>query len=66
MRKGDREVQCVAVYTTAGLDLRLLEAGEMLRTQLCRDAPRLRWQAASWEKQLLASGWSITRREELP
>jgi hypothetical protein len=65
VRKGDREVQCVAVYTTAGLDLRLLEAGEMLRTQLCGDAPRLRSLAAIWEKQLLTTGWSITHREDL-
>lgn len=40
VRKADRELTCVAVYTLVGLDLRLLEGGEMLRAQLCRDARR--------------------------
>ena len=34
--KGERKVQCVAVYTRAGLDLRLLECAEMLRTERFR------------------------------
>lgn len=39
MTKGNREVTCAAVYTKVGLDLRLLERGEMLRTELFRDGP---------------------------
>ena len=39
MRKGERELQCVAVYLTTGIDLRLLEAGEIRRTE----RSRLQW-----------------------
>jgi hypothetical protein len=41
VRKGEHELTCVAVYTLVGLDLQLLEGGEMLRTQLGQDAPTL-------------------------
>ncbi len=56
MRKDEREVLWVAVYTVVGLDLRLLEAGEMRRTQLCRDDPTPRGTARQWHEALRLAG----------
>jgi hypothetical protein len=50
-------VVCVAVYVATGIDLRLLEGGEMLRTELFRDAPSLRAGAGRWQEALRSSGW---------
>jgi hypothetical protein len=61
MRKGERRLTCVAVYTAVGLDLRLLEAGEMLRTELCENAPRLQGSAERWRRQLVGAGWQNCR-----
>src|SRR4051794_17694465 len=58
MRKGDRVLRCVSVYTAAGLDLRLFAGEEMFRTELCGSAPMLRARAESWRTQLNASGWT--------
>lgn len=38
MTRGTRQVECVVVYTSVGCDLRLLERGDIVRTQLFRDA----------------------------
>ena len=35
MTKGKRELTCAAVYTRVGLDLRLLERGEMVNPNRC-------------------------------
>lgn len=59
MRKGEREVRCVAVYTAVGVDLRLLEAEEMLRTELCKSAPTSRAKAARWHSLLTGVGWTL-------
>jgi hypothetical protein len=37
MLRGEREVRCVAVYLPLGVDLRLIENGEVQRTQLAAD-----------------------------
>ena len=58
MRKGDRVLRCVSVYTAAGLDLRLFAGAEMPRTELCGTAPVLRVRGESWRTQLTASGWT--------
>ena len=39
VRKGARELVCVAVYLPIGIDMRLLEADGFRRTRLVRDAP---------------------------
>jgi hypothetical protein len=57
MQKGARQVTCVAVYVATGVDLRLLPAGEMLRTELFRDAPHLQARARQWRELLVKSGW---------
>jgi hypothetical protein len=46
MRRAAREVRCVAVRVGPGIDLRLLEDGEMRRTELVWDAPQHRFRCA--------------------
>ena len=58
VKKGERELECVAVYVATGLDLRLLERGEMLRTELCRDAFWLEARMKLWQQQLATAGWT--------
>jgi hypothetical protein len=55
MGKGEREVRCVAVYLAAGIDLRLLEAGDMRRTVLFRDGLSLQGRSRSW--RIAAQVW---------
>jgi hypothetical protein len=62
MRRGSREVTCVAVYTLVGLDLRLLDGDEMLRTELCRYAFLLEVRAKQWQRELTAAGWTCGGR----
>jgi hypothetical protein len=57
MRKAERELTCMAVYTLVGLDLRLLEGAEMLRSHLCQGAPTLLARARQWQKALRGEGW---------
>ncbi|MGC4083665.1 MAG: hypothetical protein QM736_16545 [Vicinamibacterales bacterium] len=63
MRKGEREVRCVAVYTSVGVDLRLLAPDGMVQTALCRDPMLVRNRAESWQRQLMAFGWSTMQAE---
>lgn len=58
MRRGKREVRCVAVLTSAGVDLRLLEGQEMVRTQLFREAAMLTARAEQWRDALRSVGWT--------
>src|SRR5438094_861643 len=39
VRKGERELTCVAHYLPIGIDVRLLEGDDFRRTQLCKIAP---------------------------
>jgi len=50
MRKGEPDVRCVGGYTVAGLELRLLERGESLRTELFRHAYALHGRASGGER----------------
>lgn len=59
MRKQGQELRCIAVHTVVGLDLRLVGADDILRTQLCRDAPELTHRAGQWQRQLSEGGWTI-------
>src|SRR5580765_5719938 len=56
MTKGDRELTCVAVYTRVGLDLRLLEGGEILRTELSRMVSPCRGGRANGSRHLRPRG----------
>jgi len=57
MKKGHREVTCAALYTRVGLDLRLLERGEMLRTELFHDGPSAQARSRQWRQALERAGW---------
>jgi hypothetical protein len=59
VRKGDRELRCVAHYLPSGIDVRLLEAdGSFRRTQLCKMAPEVEKLSGEWLKALLEVGWN--------
>jgi len=46
--KGERTLACVAVYLPHGVDVRLLEDGDVRRTQLVGDGPQAAALAAEW------------------
>jgi hypothetical protein len=57
VKKGDRELRCVAHYLPNGIDLRLMEGTDFRRTQLVRDAPAVNALADNWKIALEARGW---------
>jgi hypothetical protein len=59
MRKGSRELRCVAVYIISGIDLRQYEGDEMRRTALFQDAPYLQGESKRWRAGLEAHGWTL-------
>jgi hypothetical protein len=60
LRKGDRELACVAVYLPTGVDMRLLEDGDMRRTQLVKDGPHAEALATDWRAKAEERGWLAT------
>jgi hypothetical protein len=56
--KDGRELRCVAVYMTTGIDLRLMEGEDFRRTQLLRDGPAVEALAEQWQAKLRVAGWS--------
>ncbi len=58
MRKGERGLRCVAVYLPTGVDLRLLEAGDLRRTELFQDGLSLQGRSRAWRAALIRSGWA--------
>jgi hypothetical protein len=57
MRKGERELRCVAVYLPNGIDVRLLERTDFQRTRLVPDKWLAERLSAEWATQLRQSGW---------
>jgi hypothetical protein len=57
VRKGERELRCVAVYLSTGIDLRLMEGDDFRRTTLCSDTPTLTAGADDWLRKLAQRGW---------
>lgn len=57
LRKGDRELRCIACHLPSGIDLRLLEGEEFRRTELFQEAPQLEQCAQLWRSKLTARGW---------
>jgi hypothetical protein len=57
LKKGDRELTCVAVYLPNGVDLRAIEAGDMRKTQLVKDGPHAEALAQEWREKAEAAGW---------
>jgi hypothetical protein len=48
VQRGEREVRCVAVYLPTGVDLRLIEDDEVLRTELFSDGASVVAVARRW------------------
>jgi hypothetical protein len=61
VRKGERELVCVAVYVPTGIDLRLMEAADFRRTQLVRDASEAEALCERWRAALMERGWGSCR-----
>lgn len=57
LRKGDRELRCIACHLPSGIDLRLLEGEEFRRSELFQEAPQLEKCAQLWRGKLTARGW---------
>ena len=57
VRKGERELRCVAVYLPTGIDVRLLER-DGFRTQLVKDAPGVEELAGKWREALIQREWT--------
>ena len=57
MRKGKRIMCCTAVYLPVGVDLRLYDGADMLRTELFRDTYAAPMRSREWQAALAKSGW---------
>lgn len=57
VRKGERELRCLAVYLPTGIDVRLFEAVDFRRTQLVRDSPELTALSDTWKVALIERSW---------
>lgn len=57
VRKGDRELACLAVYLPTGIDVRLMEGDGFRRTQLVRDAGECTALSDDWKLKLVERGW---------
>ena len=58
MRNGQREVRRIAVHLAIGVDLRLLERSEMIRTELIKNAHAVPAISDQWRNALRTTGWS--------
>lgn len=57
-RRGERrEVSCVAVSLPFGIELRLTEQGEMLRSELLRETYLVEARAEEWRLAMVGAGW---------
>lgn len=54
---GTRCLVCVAVYLPHGIALRLLENGDIRRTELLRDGPSVDARSGEWREKLRDVGW---------
>jgi hypothetical protein len=57
VKKGEKELRCVAHYLPIGIDLRLMEADGFRRAQLCRGAPKIEALSQQWRNKLTERGW---------
>jgi hypothetical protein len=61
VRKGERELRCVALYLPSGIDVRLFEGDDFRRTQLVRDAIESRSLSDVWKQKLEERGWGFVQ-----
>jgi hypothetical protein len=59
VRKGERELTCIGVYLSAGIDIRLMEADGFRRTRLVRDARECTALSDEWKQKLVERGWAM-------
>jgi hypothetical protein len=59
VQKGERELRCVAIYLSTGIDIRVFEGEDFRRTQLVRDAPEVAAFSDKWRMALVEHGWAI-------
>lgn len=55
--KAQWRLECVALCLTHGIDVRLLEDGEVRRTQLVKDGPQAEQLAQQWQGAAAKLGW---------
>jgi hypothetical protein len=58
MQKAERTLTCLAVYMPHGVDVRLLEDGDVRRTQLVSDGPQAEVLADAWKTAAQKLGWT--------
>jgi hypothetical protein len=58
VRKGSRELRCVARYLPTGIDLRLMQNQDFRRTELHRDGDTATARAEEWKAKLHERGWA--------
>jgi hypothetical protein len=58
MQKGQREVRCVAVHLPVGVDLRLLDGTDMLRTPLVKNPSPVPATSEQWRTMLKQASWT--------
>jgi hypothetical protein len=66
VRKGPRELRCVAIHQPHGIDLRLLEGDDFRRTALHADPASLTAGAADWLQKLVQRGWVVLNADHDP
>lgn len=57
LRKGDRELRCIASYLPTGTTLRMMEREECRRTESFQEGPELEQCAQLWRRKLTERGW---------
>jgi hypothetical protein len=56
--KVGRELTCVVMYLSTGVDVRLMEGNDFRRTKLVRDGPEAEALAKVWKTKLTENGWT--------
>lgn len=57
VKKGERELTCIAVYQAYGIDVRLMEGDGFRRTRLVRDSRGCTTLSDEWKTRLIERGW---------
>jgi len=58
-QKAQRRRGCFAVYLASGVDVRLMEEDQIIRTELAPDGPSALQVAGRWRVAAIRRGWSV-------
>jgi hypothetical protein len=58
LRKGTRELRCIAGYLPTGIKLGMMEGEELRRAEVFQEAPELEQCAQLWRRKLKDRGWT--------